>query len=233
MHPPGTPLKPMAQPVAQRASSSTSAAANHGLIVDGPDDARCLLLLAHGASQGPASPFMRQIASGLADTGVRVVRFRFPYMARMEADGLRRPPDREPVLLDALRVLVETQRAASDRLVIGGKSMGGRIASLIADDAGVDGLVCLGFPFHPPGKPERFRGEHLAHLRTPALICQGERDPFGRRDELEQVAFSPACTLAWIDDGEHSFKPRKASGRTWEENLALAVQRVSAFFATL
>jgi predicted alpha/beta-hydrolase family hydrolase len=154
-------------------------------------------------------------------------------MARMQSEGRRRPPDREPVLVDTLRGLIDRHRGQCDRLVIGGKSMGGRIASLVADDAGVDGLVCLGFPFHPPGRPERFRADHLAGLRTPTLICQGERDPFGRRDEVDHYAFSPACAVAWIDDGEHSFKPRNASGRTWEQNLTLAVQRVSAFLATL
>jgi len=223
----------MTQSAAETGSPSPSVVANQGLILDGPEDAHCLLLLAHGAGQGPESPFMQRIATGLADAGVRVVRFRFPYMARMQVEGRRRPPDREPVLLEALRGLADRHRGQSERLVIGGKSMGGRIASLVADDAGVDGLVCLGFPFHPPGRPERFRADHLARLRTPALICQGERDPFGRRDEVEHYAFSPACTLAWINDGEHSFKARKASGRTWEENLTLAVGRVSAFLASL
>ena len=223
----------MTEPVAKAAPPPMPAAGYQRLILDGPDDARCLFLFAHGAGQGPESPFMHQIATGLADAGVRVVRFRFPYMARIQADGRRRPPDREPLLLETLRGLIDRHRGQSNRLAIGGKSMGGRIASLVADDAGVDGLVCLGFPFHPPGRPERFRGEHLASLSTPALICQGERDPFGRREELAHRSFSPACTLAWIDDGEHSFKPRKASGRTWEENLTLAVRRVSAFLATL
>ena len=210
-------------------ASPNVASAGGEWMTNGPEDARCLLLLAHGAGQGPASPFMERIASGLGEAGVRVVRFRFPYMARIEAEGRGRPPDREPVLRETLNDLISAHRGSSDRLVIGGKSMGGRIASLVADDAGVDGLVCLGFPFHPPGRPEHFRAEHLAGLRTPALICQGERDPFGRRDEVRDYRLSPAVELAWIDDGEHSFKPRKGSGRTWDENLALATARVSAF----
>ena len=200
-----------------------------GLLLDGPADARCCLLLAHGAGQGPTSPFMAYFAQTLGDAGVRVVRFRFPYMARIEADGRRRPPDREPVLLDTLRGLIETQRRDRVRLLIGGKSMGGRMASLIADAAEVDGLVCLGYPFHPPGKPQRMRGEHLAALRTPTLICQGERDPFGGRDELSGYPLSPAVQLVWIGDGEHSFRPRKQSGRTWEQNLAQAARAVLAF----
>ena len=202
---------------------------NDGLLLDGPADARCCLLLAHGAGQGPASPFMDFFARALGDAGVRVVRFRFPYMARIEADGRRRPPDREPVLIDTLRGLIAKQRHDKARLLIGGKSMGGRIASLVADAAEVDGLVCLGYPFHPPGKPQRRRGEHLAALRTPTLICQGERDPFGGRDELSGSPLSPAVQLVWISDGEHSFRPRKQSGRTWEQNLVQAAQATLAF----
>jgi hypothetical protein len=90
----------------------------------------------------------------------------------------------------------------------------------------VGGLVCLGYPFHPPGKPDTLRIEHLRHLRTPTLICQGTRDPFGNRDEVGRYDLSPAVRLVWIDDGEHSFKPRKASGRTLEQNLAQAVEAV-------
>lgn len=225
----------MTTTAAETGSPAASAAAGEGLIANGPEDARCLLLLAHGAGQGPESLFMARIASGLADAdaSVRVVRFRFPYMARIEAEGRKRPPDREPVLLEALQGLIARHRGQSDRLAIGGKSMGGRIASLVADAAGVDGLVCLGFPFHPPGRPERFRADHLANLRTPTLICQGERDPFGRREEVGDYRLSPAVELAWIDDGEHSFKPRKLSGRSWDDNLDLATVRVSAFLAGL
>jgi len=113
--------------------------------------------------------------------------------------------------------------------VLGGKSMGGRMASLIADQTGAAGLVCLGYPFHPPGRPERLRTEHLAMLRTPTLICQGERDPFGRPDEVARYDLSHAIRLAWIPDGDHSFKPRKRSGRTWEANLDLAAAEVLGF----
>jgi hypothetical protein len=117
--------------------------------------------------------------------------------------------------------------------VIGGKSMGGRMAAMLADEVGAVGLVCLGYPFHPPGKPERTRLEALAALRTPALICQGERDPFGNRDDVAGYTLSPSVQLAWIPDGEHSFKPRKASGTTWAQNLQTAVAAVQGFLAEL
>jgi predicted alpha/beta-hydrolase family hydrolase len=200
---------------------------------DGPGDARCLVLLAHGAGQGPTTAFMQRIALGLAGAGIRVTRLRFPYMARSEADGRRRPPDREPVLLECFREVVAEYRGSARRLIVGGKSMGGRIASLIADDLGVDGLLCLGYPFHPPGRPERTRTAHLETLRTPTLICQGERDPFGSRDEVGGYRLSGSIRLVWIADGEHSFRPRKASGRTWEQNLDAAARAAATFCSEL
>ncbi len=109
--------------------------------------------------------------------------------------------------------------------------MGGRIASMIADEAGVAGLVCLGYPFHPPGKPDRLRTEHLKTLMTPALILQGERDPFGRRDEVEGYALPKTIDAAFLPDGDHDLKPRKASGRTREDNWADAVERMALFVA--
>ncbi len=202
------------------------------LLIDGPADARCHLILAHGAGQGADSPLMSAVADALAAAGLRVVRFSFPCMARSEADGRRLPPDREPVLIETwLRVIAEQRAAhgAGKRLLIGGKSMGGRIASLIADEAGVDGLVCLGYPFHPPGRPEHPRVAHLSGLQTSALICQGERDPFGSREEVTGYALSPSIEMVWIADGEHSFKPRRASGLTWEQNLSAAADAVVSF----
>jgi predicted alpha/beta-hydrolase family hydrolase len=113
--------------------------------------------------------------------------------------------------------------------VIGGKSMGGRIASMMADELGVRGLVCLGYPFHAPGKPERVRADHLKAIKTPTLIVQGERDPFGTRDDIAGYALGRKVELRFLGDGEHSFKPRKKSGRCEEQNLAEAVDVVSAF----
>jgi predicted alpha/beta-hydrolase family hydrolase len=100
------------------------------------------------------------------------------------------------------------------RLVIGGKSMGGRIASMVADEAGVRGLVCLGYPFHPPGRPEKLRTKHLENLATPALIVQGTRDQFGTKEDVAGYSLSESIRVAWIEDGDHSYKPRASSGRT-------------------
>jgi predicted alpha/beta-hydrolase family hydrolase len=194
------------------------------------------LVLAHGAGQGMDAPFMQCVAEGVAAGGVRVVRFDFPYMARARAEGRRRPPDRAPVLLDAYRAVIAALLADGtprERLVIGGKSMGGRMASLIADEQRVAGLVCLGYPFHPPGKPDRLRTEHLEGIRTPTLICQGERDSFGRHDEVMGYNLSDRIEIAWLADGDHSFKPRKASGHSESENLNQCVLSLLDFIRGL
>jgi predicted alpha/beta-hydrolase family hydrolase len=204
------------------------------LLIDGPDDAAQTLVLAHGAGQGMLSPFMQTVASGIAANGIRVVRFEFPYMVKAKLSGRKHPPDREPILEQTWREVIAGLRTAHiPCLAIGGKSMGGRIASQVVDEPGVSSLVCLGYPFHPPGKPERLRFESLERVSVPTLICQGERDPFGRIDEVQGYCLSPAVRLHWVTDGEHSFKPRKRAGLTQEQNLAEVVAQVGAFLKAL
>lgn len=205
-------------------------------LIDGAVDASWTLILAHGAGQGMRSEFMDYFGQTLSGAGLRVIRFQFPYMREMERRGKRRPPDREPVLLESWNRVIDAVLAGGPnmgRLLIGGKSLGGRMASLIADERGTGGLVCLGYPFHPPGKPDRLRVEHLQSLQTPALICQGTRDSFGRAEEISTLRLSPSIRLAWIEDGEHSFKPRKQSGRTWEQNLRQAADAILSFVRSL
>jgi len=206
------------------------------LLTVGPTNVDWTLILAHGAGQGMDSSFMTHIAGALGRAGVRVVRFEFPYMAEMRRTGNRKPPNREPVLLEYWNLVIDRELAAGNdarRLLIGGKSLGGRMASLIADECGAAALVCLGYPFHPPGKPDRLRTEHLGVLRTPTLICQGTRDTFGKPAEVATYALASSIRLAWIEDGDHSFKPRRQSGRTWEQNLEQAVEAVVDFIALL
>jgi predicted alpha/beta-hydrolase family hydrolase len=153
-------------------------------------------------------------------------------MQARRTEARRRPPDREPVLLDTWRAAI-AELGGAGPLVIGGKSLGGRMASRIADEAGARGLVCLGYPFHPPGKPEQTRTAHLEHLRTPALVVQGTRDPFGTPEDVAGYRLSPAIRIVWLEDGDHSFKPRAASGRTEKQNLQEAVAAVAAFVKSL
>ena len=203
------------------------------LLIDEPGDgpSSITLVLAHGAGAAMDSAFMEAIAAGLSKGGLRVVRFEFPYMRKTRADGRRRPPDGARVLESSWRDVIA--KLGNDRLVIGGKSMGGRIASMVADREEVLGLVCLGYPFHPPGKPEKTRTAHLESLTTPALILQGTRDPFGKPDEVEAYRLSPRLRVHWLEDGDHSFKPRVKSGRTLEQNLDEAVGAVLEFALSL
>lgn len=200
-------------------------------LFDGPERAARTLVLAHGAGAPMDHRSMTYFAEALAGRGLRVARFEFPYMAMRRETGRKRPPDRLPVLLETWTGVIE-QLSARSRLVIGGKSMGGRIASLVADgarDLGIDGLVCLGYPFHPPGRPEKTRTAHLAGLGTPTLIVQGERDALGSKSEVAGYRLSEAIEVHWLDDGDHGFKPRKASGRTEDENWREAVDRIAGF----
>ena len=197
------------------------------VLLDGPSGTGTQLVLAPGAGAGMRSPFMAKMAALLAEREVAVARFEFAYMR----EGRRRP-DREPALRREWLEMIDALGGA-ERLVIGGKSMGGRIASMVADEAGVRGLVCLGYPFHPTGKPDRLRTAHLEGLTTPALFMQGTRDPFGTREDVAGYALSPGIRLHWLEDGDHSFKPRKASGYNEAEHLASAADAVAEFISRL
>ena len=202
------------------------------ILLDGPPGASDLVVLAHGAGAPMDSPFMAAFAEGIGAAGIRVARFEFPYMARRREDGKRRPPDREPALIARWNAVVDGLRRTGTprrRLFVGGKSMGGRIASLIADEAEAEGLICLGYPFHPPGRPERARVAHLGSLRTPTLVVQGERDPLGTREDVAGYALSAAIRLHWLADGDHGFRPRKASGRTEARNREEGIRAVVDF----
>ena len=182
------------------------------------------------------TPFMGAMASGLAAANLRVVRFEFPYMAKRRTDGKRRGPDRKPVLLESWRQVV-TRLGPVERLIVGGKSMGGRIASEFAAGAagelGIAGVVCLGYPFHPAGQPEKLRTEHLRAFPVPMLIVQGERDALGARPEVAGYDLDRSIEIVWLPDGDHSFKPRRKSGHTEEENLAAAVAAAARFAGAL
>ncbi|KTS71323.1 alpha/beta hydrolase [Pseudomonas oryzihabitans] len=191
------------------------------------------LLLAHGAGAGMDSPFLQQLAEQLARREIRTLRFESPYMARARAEGKRRPPNPAPVLLEHWRAVVAIWRAAeSGPLWLAGKSMGGRMASLLADELGAAGLVCLGYPFHPAGKPERLRTEHLATLATPTLIVQGERDALGNRAEVTDYALAPAIEVQWIATADHDLKPLKSSGLSQTQVLADTAAWIAAFVRT-
>lgn len=195
-------------------------------IVEGPESGP-LFIFAHGAGAGMEHDFMSAVANGLVEQGIRVVRFNFPYMVKRAEDGKKRPPDRAPKLLEAYEEVIT--HFTNQPVVIGGKSMGGRMSSLLAENELVAGMACLGYPFHPPGKPEKYKGEHLATIEKPTLILQGERDTFGKKEEVEHFALSEQVRVIFVPDGDHSFKPRKSSGYTEAENIELAVKHLADF----
>lgn len=202
-------------------------------LIDGPEQARVTILLAHGAGAAMDSAAMAASAKVLAEAGLRVARFEFDYMASRRTSAGRRPPPRADKLkpeyvaaIDALDV--------SGPLIIGGKSMGGRVASMVADQLHasrrIAGLLCLGYPFHPPEKPEQLRTEHLVKLETPTLIVQGTRDPFGTKDEVSSYALSKSVDILWLEDGDHDLKPRKSvSGFSVADHLKTLGEAVSSW----
>jgi len=177
------------------------------------------------------TPFLKAIAGLLAELGVATYRFEFGYMAA-HREGIRRPPPKAERLRDEYRAAVAAMPAGG-ALIVGGKSMGGRVASLVADklyaQGCIVGLACLGYPFHPPRKPEQLRTAHLMALACPALIVQGERDPFGTRAEVEGYGLSRAIRMHWAGDGDHDLSPRAGSGFTRKGNLAGAADAIANF----
>jgi predicted alpha/beta-hydrolase family hydrolase len=213
-------------------------------LLTGPADAPLRFLCAHGAGAGMETAFLRTFAQLLADRGIATLRFEFGYMAARRSEGARRPPPKAERLMDEYHAAVTAAGLGAPsgaRLVIGGKSMGGRVASLVADElhaAGrVGGLVCLGYPFHPPGRAGQLRTAHLQALSCPALVVQGERDPFGNRTEvdalIESKALAPIIRFHWARDGDHDLGPRGSSGFTRKGNLAAAADAVAEFAGSL
>jgi hypothetical protein len=205
-------------------------------LFDGPETGEITIALAHGAGLAMDAPFMTAFAEALGGRGYRVARFEFPYMAERRKTGTKRPPDLAPVLLQCWREVVAT--LARERMVLAGKSLGGRTAVAIAralENEGTPALACiaLGFPFHPPGRPDKLRLDDISAIETPTLVLQGTRDPFGAEDEVAAYALTKAVTVRWLADGEHSFVPRKSSGRTAERNWSEGAAAIDEFLKGL
>ena len=185
-------------------------------------------VFAHGAGAGQNSDFMQLIAEALAKQNVNVIRFNFIYMQLAHDLGKRRPPDRADKLLAHFNsVLSEIDSLYP--VFIGGKSMGGRMASMLLEESDALGCICMGYPFHPPSKPEKLRTEHLLSINKPLLILQGERDTFGKSDEIETYKLSERVQVNYLPDGDHSFKPRKASGYSLEDNINQVIEHTATF----
>ena len=197
------------------------------VVEDGPASAETTLILAHGAGAPLDHEFMAFFASALAEAGIRVVRFNFLYM-----EVGKKAPDRAPVLESTYRAVLESVAEPGGRApFIGGKSMGGRIGThLAAEGADISGVVLLGYPLHPPGWPEKIRDEHLPKIKVPMLFVEGTRDPFCPLETLAKVRQKlPTSELLVVEDGDHSLKVRKSSGRSTKEAWSEAVAGIAAW----
>jgi uncharacterized protein len=197
---------------------------------------RWTLLLAHGAGAAMDSPFLNTICTMLAEQQVTTLRFEFAYMAARRDGGKRRPPPKAELLMsEYLAAVAEARTMTQTPLYIGGKSMGGRVASLVAGPCWaaqeIAGLVCLGYPFHAPNTPDKLRTAQLLDLTCPALIIQGTRDPFGTQPEVQALTLSRSVAFHWADDGDHDLGPRGASGFTRKGNLVAATAAIVGFMA--
>ena len=197
-------------------------------IYTGPDQAAATLVLAHGSGAGMEHPFLAGLAHALNDDGVATLRFNFPYR-----EAGRKFPDRPPAAIAAWRAVMAeaASRSGGEPLWAAGKSFGGRMASMaVAEGMPADGLVYLGYPLHPPGKPEKLRDEHLYGLSLPMLFLQGTRDTFATPELLEDVVarIGPAASIEWWDGGDHSFA-RAGVKKSAEDIGASLAAPVSAF----
>ena len=198
------------------------------------------MILTHGAGAGIDSEFMQKVSSGVEAGGVEVRMFEFPYMQLIRSENRRRPPDRMPKLIEAFELqldkILSDLQGTEKNIFIGGKSMGGRVASLVGAsnkyNRSLSGVICLGFPFHPPKSPDKYRGEHLSDVLLPTCILQGERDTFGTRAEVDSYSYSDWVEIFYLNDGDHSFKPRVKSGYTMQDNYQATVSKMLEFINT-
>ncbi|MEE8172608.1 MAG: alpha/beta family hydrolase [Alphaproteobacteria bacterium] len=205
---------------------------NIKFLFDGPEEAEVTIVLAHGAGVPMDAPFMAAFAEGLAERGHRVARFEFPFMQRQHAEGKRFPPSPTPVLVERYLAVVGALGGGSG-LVIGGKSLGGRVATLIANQVQAKGVVCLGYPFHPPDKPENIRIEYLKNVTAPTLILQGAEDPFGAPDEVAEYDLPENVKITWLDGGDHHLATVEGSETSDEQNWAEGAGAIAEFVSGL
>ncbi|EWH11005.1 hypothetical protein DS2_05535 [Catenovulum agarivorans DS-2] len=195
------------------------------------------LILAHGAGAGSQSEFMQSVCNKLTEFTkseknyqLEVILFDFPYMQQIHTTGKKRPPDKMPKLVEAFKQQV-LHLGEDDIVFVAGKSMGARVAleTILATDRNIRGAIALGYPFYPPGKPEKHRLELISKTTKPCLIVQGERDTFGNRDWVSQQAFSNNIKVNWLKAADHSLKPLKSSGVTHEQALDYACHTIIEF----
>ncbi|SIS61963.1 alpha/beta family hydrolase [Neptunomonas antarctica] len=180
------------------------------------------VILAHGAGAAMDSEFMEYVSHRLVENQIQVVRFEFDYMHQRRSGGKKRPPDRLDRLIQAYNDVIDS---FSDQvpLFLAGKSMGGRVASMVLDQSDAQACFVFGYPFHPVGKPLTTRTDHLLALEKPLYIFQGERDPMGHMTEVNNYVLPSTVQINWFEDGNHDLKPRKRSGCTQSAHIDSAL----------
>lgn len=202
------------------------------LLISTPKSYKATFILAHGAGAPMDSDWMNSLTKAVLRHKIQVIRFEFPYMAERRENGKKRPPNSAKQLIECWSEVIKLINSKKT-LIIGGKSMGGRIASLIANDNPVHALVCLGFPFHAPGKPMGERVDLLKTVKVKTLILQGERDSMGSKAEIKKLKLQKNIKMQYLEDGDHSFKPRKSSGFTLDEHIEAAANHIDQFVSQL
>jgi len=188
-----------------------------------------IFIMAHGAGAPMDSEWMNELTKELVKKEIQVIRFEFPYMDEIRKTGKKRPPNPQRVLLETWREVYAKVAARSGCIFIGGKSMGGRMASLIADELKPKGFIGLGFPFHAPGKDPKDRIDHLKTMKTRSLILQGTRDSMGSKEDCLSYDLSKKIKFCWLEDGDHSWKPRKSSGLSLGQHIHSAANAIDKF----
>jgi len=201
------------------------------IILNEASKPKAVILFAHGAGADKSSDFMETVANKLTSRQYSVMRFNFPYMDKRLSDNKRRPPDRMPKLLDCFEQVLEKASALNLPIVLLGKSMGSRVAAMVAEREGLNvlGVVALGYPFHPQRKPDNLRLAPIFSIKTPMLVIQGSRDPLGSENEVNSYGLPAHCKTVFLPDGDHDLKPRIKSGFTHEQHIDTAVNTIVEF----
>ncbi len=204
--------------------------ASKKIIICRPKSINYRLLLAHGAGAPMDSPWLTELTKKLLHHKIEVIRFEFPYMENRRRTKKKQPPNKTNKLVDCFKENIDLFKSSQKPLLIGGKSLGGRIASMLADHQEVAGVICFGYPFHSPKKLiTEERTKHLSGIQTPTLILQGSRDPFGTPEDLKNLPMSAAIEIYWLKTSDHDFRPLKSSGWTQNDALESAASRVANF----
>jgi len=201
------------------------------ILVDGKGG-NGVVVLSHGAGMPMDHAYLNRISVALVALGLKVIRFEFPYMSERRVTGKKKFPDKMPALeqcyCDVVDFVSKYHMAEGESLYLAGKSLGGRVATLVADQLMVKAVFVIGYPFHPIGKPEKLRVEHLSAINTPIYIFQGERDKFGCKEEVLSYLLGEKVNVHWLEDGDHDLVPRVRSGHSFEQHLSTFSQGIRA-----